>query len=65
MFQILPQSHSRSRLEQLCMWLLELQVLELQVRGWLEQVQLALMPLEQHRQKKALGPDRRGYSLNW
>jgi hypothetical protein len=45
--------------------LLELVLLELQVRGWLEQVQLELVLLEQHRQKKALRPDRRGYSLNW
>jgi hypothetical protein len=39
----LTQSHSRSPLEQLCKWLLELQVLELQVLGWLEQVQRVLL----------------------
>jgi hypothetical protein len=39
----LPQSHSRSPLEQLCKWLLELQVLELLVLGWLEQVQRVLL----------------------
>jgi hypothetical protein len=43
LFQILPQSHSRSPLEQLCKWLLELQVLELQVLGWLEQAQRVLL----------------------
>jgi hypothetical protein len=43
LFQILPQSHSRSPLEQLCKWLLELQVLELLVLGWLEQVQRVLL----------------------
>jgi hypothetical protein len=43
LFQILPQSHSRSPLEQLCKWLLELQVLELQVLGWLERAQQALL----------------------
>jgi hypothetical protein len=54
-----------SHLEQLCKWLLVQQVLELQVRGWLEQVQLELVLLEQPRQKKALRPDRRGSSLHW
>jgi hypothetical protein len=45
LFQILPQSHSRSPLEQLCKWLLELQLLELLVLvlGWLERAQQALL----------------------